>query len=792
MIIIILTILFGQFSTCFTTFNGVTPLSKRNSNCQCLATDLDDIFVIYKHNNSLELSMNIKKWDNLEIVCKYWEELKDFQLTSKSSARILNSLSFRHCGLSNEIILINVIRKLGVEETNALTFESFRNLTTTLKKENFQGFPNLKKLSLSYNELTNISKDFFSNFPQLEWLDLSHNKLVISIDNFDEIPNLKSLELIKNDIITITSGTFDKLQNLEFLSLMGNKLTEIDGGIFEELMSLKSLSLAMNNLSKLPRYMFHQLKKLETLDISMNNFFHIPSKLLNQNKELRQLLLHHNSGELDHLPMFFLSNFEGLIEVILNNNGFKKLPENLFWGALSLQYINLNSNNLRTLPQTIFKGLRNMEKLLLRNNAIKNLPIDIFKDLEKLRTLDMSMNLMTSIKKNLLENLKSLIELNMERNRLTVIEPMAFFPARNLTIVKLSHNQLELNSSSTKWSPFYNNCFLRELHLANNSIDIFFSDWSISRYHLQLLDLSYNQINTISGNNFILPSNRILVDLRYNNISNIFLYDIEELAIYQHKERDVVVLVDHNPILCDCNLYNLLLYLNNKLPTTVYNYFKIKLGNLSCVQYDGTKGPEITKLDLNTYTCPEDKYFSIRRICQIGCTCNIRLRDNIRILDCSYKNISEYSIDPTRIIPIMKYPLILNLTGNLLTEVPSTQALKPINVTGLLLSNNRISQVMINKLPNNLTVLELHNNNISEIDSELLSFAYSRSLKVFTLSGNPIKCNCNTKDLLRFVQSKRSIYKDLDNVKCDNINTPLYQMTNEQLCPNSSLDKGME
>ncbi|XP_014611791.1 PREDICTED: protein toll-like, partial [Polistes canadensis] len=633
--------------------------------------------------------------------------------------------------------------------------------------------------------------DFFLNFPQLEWLDLSRNKLVISTDNFDEIPNLKRLELIGNDIKTITAGTFDKLSNLEFLNLMGNKLTEIDG-LFEELMSLKSLSLDMNNLFKLQRSTFHQLKKLETLDISMNNFFYIPSKLLNQNKELRRLLLHHNIGELDHLPVSFLSNFEELKEVILNNNGFKKLPENLFRGSISLQYINLNCNYLKTLPQNIFTGLRNVETLLLRNNAIEDLPTDIFKDFEKLRKLDLSMNLMTSIKKNLLENLLSLIELNMERNRLTVIEPMAFFPLTNIFIVKLSHNQLELNSTSTKWSPFYNNSFLSELHLSNNSIETFFSDWSISRYHLKLLDLSYNQINTISGNNFILPSDRILVDLRYNNISNIFLHDIEELAIYQSKERDVVILVDHNPILCDCYLYDLLLYLNNKMPRTVYNYFKIKLGNLSCVQYNGTKGPQITKLDLNTYTCPEDKFFSIRRNCQVGCTCAVRLHDTTRILDCSYKNMSEFLIDRTQFIPIRTYPLILNLTGNFLTEVPSIQALISINVTGLLLSNNRISQVTINKLPENLTSLELHNNNISEIDSEVLGFVYSRSLKVFTLSGNPIKCNCGTRSLHLFVQSKRSIYKDLNNVKCDNTNTLLYKMTHDQLCQNSSLDKEVE
>lgn len=139
------------------------------------------------------------------------------------------------------------------------------------------------------------------------------------------------------------------------------------------------------------------------------------------------------------------------------------------------------------------------------------------------------------------------------------------------------------------------------------------------------------------------------------------------------------------------------------------------MGNLTCVQPDGTNEIEISKLKSSTYECLEHEYFKTEKKCQNDCTCSVRPSDKTRILDCSYKNMSEFLIDETRVIFQRDNPIILNLTGNFLTEIPSTEPLYPINVTGLLFSNNKISSITLDKLPYSLKILELHNNHILRI-----------------------------------------------------------------------------
>ncbi|XP_043494491.1 protein toll-like [Polistes fuscatus] len=694
-------------------------------------------------HNSTKYTIYVKSRDYLQIVCTNWKGWEDFNFTSKLPGKIINSVEFKHCGVSNKISLKNVVERLGVEKTETLIFQSSKFLYDNLKEEHLRGFPNVTKLVLAGNGMTFISSDFFDDLTELEWIDLSDNRLILPIDIFDLTPNVKRLELSRNGLKSIIAGIFYDLKNLEFLNLMENELKELPAEIFVNLVPLKTLNLRQNELSELPEKIFEELEKLETLDISFNKFTYIQSKLFDHNKVLRQLFFHHNKLDLYTLPDYLLSNLTKLEEVYLNNNGLTKLPTNLFWNSTSLKYINLNSNYLKTLPQNIFQGIRNLEVLSISNNMIKTLPRKIFKDIVNLDKLDLSKNDIVYITRDLLDDLTFLTELNMESNHLMHIPEKALKSLLNLRIAKFSNNLLIIDNS-TKWCSLRYNLFLEELHLSYNDIEFFISDWSKHGHYLRLLDLSHNKIRTVS-------------------------------------KHDIDVIVDRNPISCDCQLYDLLRYRENKISSFNYNYFHFTLKNLSCIHTNGMTGPLIRNLNSTTYKCNEHEYFNIKRKCQNDCTCSVRPSDMTRILDCSNNNMNKFVLNETMVDFEQNYPLILNLTGNFLTEIPSFKSLKPINITGLLLSNNQISQITIDKLPDTLTILELHNNKISEIEIKVLAYVYSRSLKVFTLSGNPIKCDCDTRFLLYFVQTKRFDYNDLDNLKCKDVDLPLYQMTNEQL-----------
>ncbi|XP_043494499.1 toll-like receptor Tollo [Polistes fuscatus] len=439
-----------------------------------------------------------------------------------------------------------------------------------------------------------------------------------------------------------------------------------------------------------------------------------------------------------------LQGFQSVKSLVLSDNGLFDISNDLLLDFPELEYI--------------FRGLNKVRKLSIKNNKIETLPDKIFEDMEELGILDLSNNRMVCVSRNLFLGMPLLYELNIERNQLQVIHKEGLTPLANLRIAMFSHNPLKLSFVNGRLSVFYTNQYLEELYLSNSSIYYFFDDWLIGNNNLRLLDLSHNSITNVT---------------------------IEEMLAWRWEKRNIVIDLKHNPLLCDCPLYDLLRYHERKMSNLVYNYYKIIMGNLTCVQPDGTNEIEISNLNSSTYVCLEHEYFKTEKKCQNDCTCSVRPSDKTRILDCSYKNMSEFLIDETRVIFQRDNPIILNLTGNFLTEIPSTELLYPINVTGLLLSNNKISSVTLDKLPYSLKILELHNNHISTIYFDEVNALMSISLEKFTLSGNPIICDCNNQNLLNFVQSHRVYYEDLDNLTC--MDLLMHQIHIENLCPSYSL-----
>ncbi|XP_043494508.1 leucine-rich repeat-containing protein 15-like [Polistes fuscatus] len=521
------------------------------------------------------------KSDELNIVCDV-ENITAYTVNIKSrnniqgrlSEKRIQSLNFKNCGLSNDTTLRNVVKQLGVRDTHTLIFKSFKNLSGRLKRHNLQGFESVKSVVLSDNGLIDISNNLLLDFPELEHIDLSNNNLELPNDIFDATPNLKKIELVSKS--------------------------------FDELVCLTSLNLANNLLSELLSNIFHKLKNLKMLDISMNNFTFLPAKFFDQNKELREFYLHNNTIKISTLPDNLLANLTKLHYVQLNGNGFLFLPENLFWGSSSLEYIFLSENSLVTLPKKIFRGLNKVKKLSLKNNEIETLPSKIFEDMEELKILDLSNNRIARVSRNLFLGMSHLYKLNMKRNRLQFIHKEAFVPFTNLRIAMLSHNPLKLSYVNGKLSVFFTNQYLEELHLANSSIYHFSDEWFSGNDNLKFLDLTYNFISNIT---------------------------FEEMADKRKENHAIVIRLAHNPILCGCPLYDLLLYREGKMSRRINKYF-IKVGNLKCIQSDGKNVTKVSQLSSKTYKCLQHEYFYTENRCQNNCSCYIRPSDLSQSVDC--------------------------------------------------------------------------------------------------------------------------------------------------------------
>ena len=69
------------------------------------------------------------------------------------------------------------------------------------------------------------------------------------------------------------------------------------------------------------------------------------------------------------------------------NNELESLPEGIFSGLTSLQWLYLHNNDLASLPEGIFSGLTSLQRLYLHNNKLAELAVGIFSDLTSLEVL---------------------------------------------------------------------------------------------------------------------------------------------------------------------------------------------------------------------------------------------------------------------------------------------------------------------------------------------------------------------------------------------------------------------
>lgn len=191
------------------------------------------------------------------------------------------------------------------------------------------------------------------------------------------------------------------------------------------------------------------------------------------------------------------------------------------------------------------------------------------------------------------------------------------------------------------------------------------------------------------------------VDLTYNNISRIDLPTVEIWTKSRSEPRNVIVSIENNPIRCDCRLYDLLRYLEGRLHPNVLNAFHLKLGKLKCDSPSEFRDVAVTNLKSKTLKCDASDPESNEAHCPDKCKCYMRPEDNAYLVNCAYMGLTEA---PAKIETPADYRVELNLTGNMLTKMPALSNPGYENLTVLALGHNRISRLLIGKIPHNLKV----------------------------------------------------------------------------------------
>ncbi len=207
--------------------------------------------------------------------------------------QIFSALANANTNITSYIQVTDVAQLRDIEEMTLLFnidadygFYGPDELNSLVSAEVFDNLVDLRTLNLHVNRLTNLPAGIFDNLANLQTLNLQaiesspyYNNRLTSLPSgiFDNLVNLQSLDLSGTILTNLSSGIFDNLVNLQSLDLSGTSLTSLPSGIFDNLVNLQSLDLSGTSLTSLPSGIFDNLVNLQSLDLSGTSLTSLPS-----------------------------------------------------------------------------------------------------------------------------------------------------------------------------------------------------------------------------------------------------------------------------------------------------------------------------------------------------------------------------------------------------------------------------------------------------------------------------------------------------------------------------------
>ncbi|MBA0786445.1 hypothetical protein Gotri_025218 [Gossypium trilobum] len=419
------------------------------------------------------------------------------------------SVSLESLDLSNNMISGEISAEIGLC-WSLKTLDLGGNYLVGKIPTSISNISSLQFLTLASNDLSGQIPSEIGRLKSLNWIYIGRNHFSGKIP--EEIGNLVSLnhlDLAWNNLSGQIPSSLGNLSDLHYLYLWGNKLTgwlptplfrlkmltELDLGgnhlsgeipqLIIELQNLKLLQLMLNSFTD---YLGTQ-SDLTILDLSMNNLSgKIPDELCHSG-HLVILGLFSNSlqGQIPrslntckslediHLRQNRLGNDEGIVELDM----FSNLP-NLRFLDLSYNGVSVSSsiNSSYTWP--------NLQYLSLASCSLKEFP-RFLKGSKHLMSLDLSDNkIHGQIPKWMLnKGLDTLSYLNLSHNFLTHIERL---PWENMKTLDLHSNFIQ---GALPVPPLTVSFF----SISNNSLVGELSSLICNRTSLEILDLSYNNLN---------------------------------------------------------------------------------------------------------------------------------------------------------------------------------------------------------------------------------------------------------------------------------------------------------
>lgn len=730
------------------------------------------------------------------------------QCSETNSWEVLNSLygieigpvsSFvlRYCPFPT-ISFKELLNNLKIPTINALGVLMRGNFSISgLTRKHLEGLKDITKLYLNTNSLRDLPEDLFHDTTNITWLDLKNNHITLPKNIFRHIPKLEVLELGSNNLSYLEPGIFKNLAKLRLLNLWSNRLKNLSRALFSDIPNLENLDINSNGLTNLPPDIFADLIKLKTINLSANNFKSLPQGLFLSNPKLESVLINHNRVDLVTLPARFLANLKQIMTISIQNCKLVNLTEDFIAGSTSLINLTLEKNLLVTLSKDFFKDNNKLENINLSNNKLNFLPDGLFQSTSQLKILNLANNALLSLTEKIFDTLNNLEVLNLSFNEIMHINSRTFVGANNLKTINLSNNKiqdLQLYYPGFDSPPHSilkdSSATLEALYLSHNNISEIYQDWLMSMTHLQILDLSYNNLPNLSYAALTsVVASKLTMDLSYNDINYIDFDIAEELAKNKFElnqtmndfDIGVRVVLKGNPLICDCRSYDLVHYFRNQLAPQVRSVVRFDGSELNCAGNNNMKGMLVSSIDPELLTCEENDQ------CPYNCSCYYRPYDNALLVDCSERGFESLpSYMPNNINRTKHYDHIeLDVSHNRLEVIPSKLGTNYDMVTKIDLSYNNIRKLSLASFSKNLTDINLGNNNMTIMDTASINILKNlTSLENLTLTNNPWNCDCEAKSFITFISKILKQVTNYNNLTC-RTGEPLITKVNN-VCPTAS------
>ncbi|XP_034828658.1 chaoptin isoform X1 [Maniola hyperantus] len=719
---------------------------------------------------SLVLSRNVIR----ELPPAAFEHFKNLRHLDLSG-NLLNSISadvFSGLETTLEFLSLNQNRILGFTGEQ-LKFVSLwyldisGNQISEIPVNAFQSIPSLTHLNMSHNMHINVfPQNLFNSNDALLTVDISHVGLkALPVNLFSKTHNLEQIYLSHNSLQEISEGTFKNLKNLTHLDLSYNNIVTIRTPAFVNVMSIQYLSLKGNQLNAFKGEFFNTGTSLEVIDVSENQLSYLFPSSFKIHPRLREIILTDN--KFNFFPSELISTLQYLELIDLSGNALKNVDELDFARLPKLRSILLARNDLETVSEMAFHNSSQIQNLDLSYNKIDRLGDRVFEGLIRLELLNLKGNVLTELPDNIFDRsrlhmLESIILSHnlFEQAPLKALQKQYFFvssvdlsfndivdiPAEDSVMVNIKKLDLSFNPLSEKTisNVLTEPKTVRDLNLAGTGMK---SVGQLETPFLHKLNLSYNNITKLTLKTFTRTTLLESLDLSNNQIGDVS----NALAISWSKLKNLLRLnISDNPIIMvlEGNFENL---------TSLQI---LDMRNLEkCTKIEKNAFRTLSNLvEFRAYGYPRLGYFDVQGALQY-----------LLALEKLDVEVKDTNIGPDQLHSIL-HPRLeeLGLRGDRLRTVSSgvLAGLKAPTIT-VRLRNTSVTNLppaLLFPLPRSSRItIDVGGSQLTTLQPQLLVALDDRraDLSMFGLDTNPIRCDCNTRALRRWIPTV-----GIDEVRC--------------------------